>query len=209
METGRTTSLRTSPPWRIGSGGNTSMSCTTIPCAGCSKFPIASWLTWESISPCISMRNASENLPNDFAAVGKVLILFTMQTGSPTLHELVNCVGFGDVLHAPGKQVIGIYDVQGSRKFDGKLVGELVFASILARHRERVSRFDHSRDGMAIKWLYIYSDKHRRMLHIQLRPRILVLQSLSLILRLIFRVPSRSSPAISRKGRRYNRTRQG
>ena len=67
-----------------------------------------------------------------------------MRANAPTLHELVDCVGFGDVLHPPGKQVIGIYGVQGSRKFDGELVGELVFASILARHRERVSRFDHS-----------------------------------------------------------------
>jgi len=63
-----------------------------------------------------------------------------MQANSPTLHELVDRVGFGNILHTPGKQVIGVYDVQGSRKFDSKLVGELVFAPILARHRERVSR---------------------------------------------------------------------
>ena len=43
-----------------------------------------------------------------------------MRADSLTLHELVNCVGFGNVLHAPGKQVFGVYNVQGSRKFDGR-----------------------------------------------------------------------------------------
>ena len=55
------------------------------------------------------------------------------------MHELIDRIRLGDVLHTPSKQVIGIDDVQGSRKFDSELVGELVFASILARHRERVS----------------------------------------------------------------------
>jgi hypothetical protein len=63
-----------------------------------------------------------------------------MLAGSLTLHELIDRVGLCDILHTPGKKVIGIDDVQGSRKFDSELVGELIFASILARHRECVSR---------------------------------------------------------------------
>ena len=62
-----------------------------------------------------------------------------MRAGPLTLHELVDRVGFGNVLHTPGKQVIGIDDVQGSGELDSELVGELIFASILARHREYAS----------------------------------------------------------------------
>jgi hypothetical protein len=62
-----------------------------------------------------------------------------MWVNPPTLHELVDRVGFGNVLYTPGKQVIGVDDIQGSGKLDSELVGELIFASILASHRECVS----------------------------------------------------------------------
>lgn len=55
-----------------------------------------------------------------------------MRAGPLTLHELIDRVGFGNVLHTPGKQVIWIDDVQGPGKFDSELVGELIFAFILA-----------------------------------------------------------------------------
>jgi hypothetical protein len=63
-----------------------------------------------------------------------------MYVASLTLCELIERVGLSNVLHAPGKQVIGIDDVQGSRKFDSELVGELIFAFILARHGVWLSR---------------------------------------------------------------------
>ena len=73
--------------------------------------------------------------------------LHEMGAGSLTLHELIDRVGLGDVLYAPGKQVVGIDDVQGPGKFDGELVGELVFAFILARHRGAPVTFRHTRVG--------------------------------------------------------------
>ena len=67
-----------------------------------------------------------------------------MRAGQLTLHKLVYRIGLGDVLHTPGKQVVWIDDVQGSRKFDSELVGELIFASILARHGEAYVTSHHT-----------------------------------------------------------------